>query len=439
VRRLPVHADDISVDVALSATLPVGTLIPAVTDALVATGNFSIGPAAVRFDLSTPGDNVLDASKTLTELEIRDGTPLTLIRNTVELPTARFDDAAEAVSAAVAAVELRWNRRAARLVSALVASCLAGVSAALLWRGAFGAGDVHRAGCVGVAATISVLAVMASVIAYRIGEGGVGLTSGLTATAFAALAGFVAVPGGPGAAKAVFACAAAATSAVLIRVIGWHAAIFTTLACFAAMCATAASICLVTAAPLPAVGAGLAAVSLALIEASPSISMTLTRLSHASIDDQLHTRAIRAHTWLTGFIAAFSASTALGAICALSEPSLPHILFATVSGSALLLRSPTRHDIRHSAPSVLCGTATLGAALVAASVANPHLALHIASLSMMLSITALYAGFMTSTTTIPSTARRSIELLQYFALAAVAPLALWLCGLYGAVRGLNLP
>jgi hypothetical protein len=57
---------------------------------------------------------------------------------------------------------------------------------------------------------------------------------------------------------------------------------------------------------------------------------------------------------------------------------------------------------------------------------------------MMLSITALYAGFMTSATTIPSTARRSIELLQYFALAAVAPLALWLCGLYGAVRGLNL-
>jgi type VII secretion integral membrane protein EccD len=180
----------------------------------------------------------------------------------------------------------------------------------------------------------------------------------------------------------------------------------------------------------------LAAASLTLIEASPSLSITLTRLSPRSIDDQLQANAIRAHTWLTGLIAAFSAATTLGAVGALTEPSLPHILFATVAGGVLLLRARTRHDIRHSAPSIVCGAVTLGAALVAAAVANPHLALHVAALSMVLSVVALYAGFMTSTTT---TARRSIELLQYFALAAVAPLALWLCGLYGVVRGLNLP
>ena len=436
-RRLSVHADGTSVDVALSAAVPVGTLIPAVTDALVATGDFSL--AAVRHGLAAPGGAVLDESKTLAELEIRDGTPLTLIRPTTRPPAPRFDDTAEAVSAAVAAVERRWNRRATRLVGMLAGCGLAGVSATVLWRHAFGADDAPRTGCLAVAALIGVVTVAAAAMSYRAGETGAGLTLGVMAIVFAALAGSVAVPGGPGAENAVVASAAAATAAVLVRVIARRAAIFTTLACVATTCLTAAMLCVVTAAPLAAVGAGSAAVSLALIEAAPSISIALARLSPTDAPEHLHARAVGAHNWLTSLIAAFSASAALGAIGALSEPSLPHLAFAVVVGSALLLRSRARHDIRQSAPSIVCGAITLCAVLVRAAVAYPHHALHIGSLSMMLSVVALYAGFMGGATAIPSTARRGLDLLQYFALAAVAPLALLLSGLYGTARGLNLP
>jgi hypothetical protein len=34
--------------------------------------------------------------------------------------------------------------------------------------------------------------------------------------------------------------------------------------------------------------------------------------------------------------------------------------------------------------------------------------------------------------------RRSVELLEYLALAVVVPLACWICGLYGAARSMNL-
>ena len=53
---------------------------------------------------------------------------------------------------------------------------------------------------------------------------------------------------------------------------------------------------------------------------------------------------------------------------------------------------------------------------------------------MALSILALYLGFMSGSGAVIPTGRRSVVLAQYFALATIAPLAFWLCGLYGAVR-----
>jgi hypothetical protein len=36
-------------------------------------------------------------------------------------------------------------------------------------------------------------------------------------------------------------------------------------------------------------------------------------------------------------------------------------------------------------------------------------------------------------------ARRAIDIAEYLALAAVVPLACWVAGLYGLIRGLSLP
>ena len=458
LRRLSVHADSVRVDLALSATAPIGSLIPPIVDILADHGGYRGGPVAVRYRLSVSGKGALDPSKTLAQLGIRDGADVILTSSSAELMTPRFDDPAEAVSASVGATERRWTRRAARLVGALVAIWLAGVSAAVMIRTVFDASGVHRTGDLGVAATIALLTLLAALIAHRLfREQSAGLTLGLLASGFAALAGLFAVPGSPGAPHALFAATAALTSAAVLRVIGCHAAVFTALACLAASVAAAALVGAVTAVPLQAIGAASAAISLALVEVSAQASIVLARLSPQlppnsdatpaeplASPDKLAINAIRAHLWLTSLIVAFSASAGLGAIGAAvgshltGGPRVPGIAFATVTGAVLLLRARAHRDLARSVSLVICGTAALSAALVTAAAAYPHHTARIAAVSMGLAVIALRLGFTNHSTTVSPVGQRGVELLEYLALAAIVPLACGVCELYGAARGVNL-
>jgi type VII secretion integral membrane protein EccD len=442
MRRLSIHTETARVDVVLSATVALELLIPAILDALPDRNDVDRGQIAVRYQLFAPGGARLEASKTLVELGIRDGTPVNLTRSPVEFSAPICDDAAEAVSAVVATIERRWSRRAAQLVGALVASCWTGVGAVVLLRTAFVADGAHRAGCIGVAATVSIFALLAAIAAARVfGADRASLTLGLISTGFAALAGLLAVPGGPGAPNALFAAAAAAASAAIVRVAACHAELFAVLACFSTTCSAAALACVLAAEPLPVIGAGLAALSLAMIEASPSTSVMLARLSPdppSASPDQLQTAAIRAHGWLTTMNTAFSASAALGAVSAASRMSLPGIVFAVMTGSLMMLRARTHHDIVRAVPPVICGAVTLSASLVAFAIAYPTRALHTAVLATAFGILALYAGFVGTAVTVSPIKRRSLELVEYFAFAMVVPLTFWLCGLFGAVRSVNL-
>ena len=285
VRRLSIDAEPTRVDLVLSAATPIGLLIPPIVDILTRSGGFRAGPLAVHYQLSLPGSTALDPSKTLAQLGIRDGAALLLTSSPTELMVPRFDDEAEAVSASVSVMEWRWTRRRARLVGSLVTTWLAGVAATVLTRAVFHANDAHRTGCAGVAATIALLSLLAAAIAYRVSrEQSIGLTLGALATSFAALAGLLAVPGGPGAPNALFAAAAAATCAAAMRVISSYAVAFTALVAFAVTGATAAMVAAITAIPLQAIGAAFTAISLAFVEASAPLSVTLARLSPPTAD-----------------------------------------------------------------------------------------------------------------------------------------------------------
>ena len=133
-RRISIHAGSAAVDVVLSASVAVELLIPAIVDALAGWSDVNPGLIPVRYQLSTLGGTVLEASKTLKDNGIRDGTTLVLTQSSMSFVAPASDDAAEAVSAAVASVERRWSRRAAQLAGALGAGCGAGVSAAVLLR-----------------------------------------------------------------------------------------------------------------------------------------------------------------------------------------------------------------------------------------------------------------------------------------------------------------
>jgi type VII secretion integral membrane protein EccD len=237
-------------------------------------------------------------------------------------------------------------------------------------------------------------------------------------------------------------------------VISSYAVAFTALLAFAATGATAAMVATISAIPLQAIGAASTVISLAFVEASAPLSVTLARLTppmaEAAVDVQfssphlLKARAIRAHAWLTSLIAAFSASTALGAIGAALGPFLtggprfPALLFATVAGGVLLLRARAHRDLARSVPLIICGIATVSTVLVAAAAAYPQCTAHVAAVSLILGAVALCLASNRDTTTVSPIGRRSVELLEYLAFAVVVPLAVWLCGLYGATRSLNL-
>jgi type VII secretion integral membrane protein EccD len=114
------------------------------------------------------------------------------------------------------------------------------------------------------------------------------------------------------------------------------------------------------------------------------------------------------------------------------------IVFAAVIGSVLLLRARSHHGPARSVPLIVGGTATLSATCVVAATSYPLHTPLIAAAAAMLASAALGLGLITPAMTISPVGRRSAELLEYLALAAVVPLAGWVCGLYSAARGLNL-
>jgi ESX secretion system protein EccD len=458
LRRVSVHADSIHLDLVLSAVVPVGSLLPPIVDILAAEGGQPALPVAVRYQLSLTGKTVLDPSKTLAELGIRDGTVLILTSSSTDLTPPRFDDVAEAVSVTLAAMVRPRTRQAARLISALAASWLTGTAAAVLIRTAFDTNDARRTGCAVVAAVAGFIALPAAVVSFRIfRDTTAALTLGLAASGFAALAGLLAVPGEMGAPNALLATAATATSATAIRVIGCCTTIFTALACFAVLETATAVVGTVTAAPLQTLGAASAAISLILIEASAPLSIILAGLSSRvasepdAADEEamlaphcLSTSAIRANGWLTSLVAAFAAAAALGAIGAAAgscfaggRPALG-IAFAAITGGALLLRARSHRDPARSLLLVVAGTVTLSAALVIAAVAYPVRTPYVAAASTMLAAAGLCLGFITQTMTFSPIGRRSVDLLEYLALAVTVPLACWVCGLYSAARDMNL-
>jgi type VII secretion integral membrane protein EccD len=371
---------------------------------------------------------------------------LMLTSSTTQLTAPRFDDVAEAISVSLATAVRPWNQHTARLVSALAASWLAGAGAAVLIRTAFAGNDVRRTGSAWVASAVGVIALLAALLAYRVfRDMTAGLTLGLVATGFAALAGLLAIPGALGAPHALLATAAAAAAAAALRVIGRGAAVFTALCCLAAVAATAAVVATLSAVPLSVVGAGCAAISLVLVEASPPMSIMLAGLSpQLESEHRLNAKAIRANSWLTSLVVAFSAAAALGALGAAAGPytaGAPRsvgLVFATLTGCALLLRARSQHDPARTVALFAGGIATLSGTLVIAAAAYPWDTPYLAAASTMLAGVTLWLGFITHAMALSPIARRSVELLEYLALALIVPLACWLCGLYSTARGLNL-
>ncbi|MGE2814049.1 type VII secretion integral membrane protein EccD [Mycobacterium heidelbergense] len=451
LRRVSVHAGSALLDLSLPAGVPVAALIPSIVDIVSdLDSENSICPPGERYHLFLPGSSALDASTTLAQNGVRDGTVMVLSQARPAQPVARCDDVAEAVSATLGATardsERSSDRLTNRVMGAVVAGCLTGIGAVTLVRNAVG-GHATRYTTAGVAAFAGLLALLFAVFAHRAhGDPMAGLTLGLIATVFAAIAGFLAVPGAPGIPGLLLAAMGAAVTSVLaMRLSGCGRVTLTAVTCFAMVVAIAALAGVITTAPLHIIASVSVLASLGLLEMAARVSIMLAGLSPrlppaAGEDrqDRLAAKATRADHWLTSLLAAFSCSATLGAIVTVvsGAPRLSCIAFATATGAVLLLHA---HGVdgRRALIFVVGGIVTTGTTFAITAASIPDRGPWIAAMTAIFVAAALYLGFVAPAMPTSPLVSRGAELVEYLALIAMVPLTCWICGVYGAVRSLN--
>ncbi len=442
VRRVSVHAGTAVVDVELPAGVPVATLIPSIIDILDGGGEMSGEQMPAAYWLSPLGGASLNASTTLAQNDIRDGAVLVLSTSLAAVPAARYDDVAEAVATTLAADARPWTRRATTLTVAVAAGFFTAVGGLALIRNHLSDNITRHVGApAGIVASAGLIALLMAHRAAR--DPAVGLTLTLIATAFAAIAGFLAVPGASAVPNMLLAAMAAAVTSVLaIRVTGRGVVTHTSVACFALVVAGAAFAGLITAAPLRGVGSVSALVSLGLLGIAGRLSVALAGLSPRLSDDAgLVDRTLRADAWLTSLLAAFSscaAGAAMVTAAAVREAGAPRagcLAFAAITGALLLLRARSAPP-KATLVFVISGIATIGTTFAIAAAGAPGRGPWVAAVTAMLVAAAVCADFVAPTAS--PLLRRSSELSERLALLAMAPLTCWICGFYSAVRTLNL-
>lgn len=444
LRRVSIHAGAHAVDLALPAGVPIAVLIPSIVDMLDG-GDCSDTGEGRRYELSRPGFPPFAASATLADNDIHDGAVLVLARPAGPVVAPRHHDTALAVSETLAAVGSPCGRRGTRLFGAIAATCLTATGALALIRDAL---TRNEPGVAGGLACAGLVALLFAAMAHRAFTDAIaGLALSLIATVYMAVAGFLAVPGLPGMPNALLAATAAAvTPAVATRASGCGVVTLTAISCGAGVVAVGALAAMITAAPLQAIGAVSALVSLGLLGVAARVSIALAGLSprlaaepHDGDADALAGKASRADDWLAGLLAAFSSSAAAGAVVTVlaGAPRLCCMAFGALTGALLLLRSRGA-DVRRRLVFAITGTTITATTFGAAALHSPGHASWVAAGSALAAAAAMCLGFVVPALSFSPAAHRGVELLESSALVAAVPLACWVCGLYGAVRGLTL-
>jgi type VII secretion integral membrane protein EccD len=438
-------------DLTLPTTPELGEILSAIVD-LVGVGHETAdGSLPERLRLARVDGSTLDESVSLFENGIRDGDVLLLAAEPIPRPEQHSEDPGRhAVDMSASA-----DRGTAWAHTMGSVACLwsTGIGATTLaWPGPSAPGT--RAV---VAAILAVAATVAAILINHLGAQPLPtLTLGMTAAVFGAIAGFLAVPGGPGPPNYFLAAAICSTvGAVLMHVTSCGTALFTAIAAFSVLVAVAAAVAAVWPTPTAAVGAALAAASLAMINAAARLSIVLTGLSPrmpSSVDataDEIPLpasvgalRAARGHQTLTGLLAGFSLSAALG-VALVAADQRNHVTWSGIAFTgavsvALVLRAVQQRGSVRSTTILAAGFVSTTAGFTLLALSAPRQAPWLGLVAMIVGASTLCLTLADVGERLSPFVRRGIEVVDYLALAAVVPLACWVGGLFGFVRGLSL-
>ncbi len=111
-------------------------------------------------------------------------------------------------------------------------------------------------------------------------------------------------------------------------------------------------------------------------------------------------------------------------------------VFAAVVGLVMVLRARAHIDMCRRIALIVGGMAATAAGVALVVVSAPGQANWVCLLATAVGLSMLGGGF---GATVNPLVRRAVEVSEYLALAAVVPLACWVGGLYGLIRGVSLP
>jgi type VII secretion integral membrane protein EccD len=431
--RLAVHApgpdEPATAELVLPATRPLGELLPSIVDAVVG----SSAPAR-HWYLCRVAGAALDTSLSLRDNAVHDGDVVLLATVQIARPRRLPTDSC-AVVAAAADTGPPTTGRAAVLTAGLMAT---GVSAAALVRSSGHATGGWPLWC---AAALAVAAATGSVAVGRTDNHAAALLT-TAAVIFGCTTGILATSGASWQATFLLTTAVAlAISVVLLRMTG-DDAVLTALVASAGATSAAAAVC-ATVAPRPeAAGAVLALVSLGALSLAPTFTAAATGLgpSHHKADER---RAAKAHRILTGLVAGWSASAALGAAVVAAaavrtgSSAVLAAVFAADVGMVLTLRQRSHVGTSRRAWLGASGAVTLLVAALVAGITQPAHGFWICAATAAACGGRLQRPHRSEESN--PLVRRAIQTAEYLALAALVPLAFWVTGLYGLVRDASLP
>lgn len=423
--RVTVHVEEPHQTQTVDLTLPrracVGDMLPSIVDLI------RPGPG-VRWRLRRIGGATLDESLTLSDNAIHDGELLWLSADEVPDPVFVDRDAGDAVARMQPA-----HGDIPRLVCVGGSVAAAGVGGgAILWS----AESASRTVAALLGVTLTVAAIIAAVLARRTGSEPLPcITFGVLAAISAAVTGAVVVPSGPLAAHLVLASAAASTAAVVsLRLTGRGLIPLTATATASLLCTAASAVSVGWDLDGAASGALLATIALAVLGSAPRLAIALTRIGPEPPDER---HAARAHDLLTGMITGASTAAAIAAVlvAGTATATFPIAVFDGVVGAALVLRIRTHIGVVRRCALAICGFLAISAGFAVLVATAPRHAHWLGALAAVAGTGCLLPllGF-----TSGLAARRAAELAEYAALAAIIPLACWIAGIFGLVRGLAL-
>jgi len=426
--RLAIQHGPQTVELALPCDAPVGLLLPSVVD--LVEPDVAANGEGLRWQLSRVGHERLDEAVSLRDNAVRDGELLLLAAAATPTPIRVPDDPwQELVETSDRSCTPPWATAAACLCMAMLGA------AALAWSGVATRATSH----VVTAGVIAAVAAIAAVALWRAHQDAIEVTTlSVLAVVFGAMAGFLAVPTGLSMASELLAASVAcAMSILLLRITRCGAMCLTAMATTAGLTATATACGVAWMLPVTTTGAVLATLCLGALAVTARLSIATAGLTHTGDDfAELTSQAITAHQSLTGLLIGSAAAAALGSVLVVSgaPDSLSALLFTAVVGLVLVLRARIHIDLRRRVTLVAAGMAAMVASCASFTVSEPVQANWVSLVAIAAGAGMLSPGFGATRNVL---VRRAIDVLEYVALAAVLPLACWVGGLYGLVRGLS--